>query len=105
MLVSALQQAVLIKMLMFFKFSLITLQPHQRVFAKTVCCVNNTMTAIYFQSSIVVSSIPEKPGESCFEIKTSEGEHAVNGIYWLKPAGSTTLQVNSFPIDFISVED
>ena len=31
-----------------------------------------------------MGSIPELPAESCAEIKASEGENVVSGIYWLE---------------------
>ena len=34
-------------------------------------------------SPVRVGTIPEMPAESCQEIKASEGEYAVDGMYWL----------------------
>ncbi|CAH3198803.1 unnamed protein product [Porites evermanni] len=33
---------------------------------------------------VPLGSIPELPAQSCREIKASEGEHAVNGSYWIE---------------------
>ena len=36
-----------------------------------------------YLSSVRLGTIPEMPAESCQEIKASEGEYAVDGMYWL----------------------
>ena len=38
---------------------------------------------ISYFSLVRVGTIPEMPAESCQEIKASEGEYAVDGMYWL----------------------
>jgi len=34
---------------------------------------------------VPLGSIPELPGESCSEIKASEGVEAISAVYWLDP--------------------
>ena len=32
---------------------------------------------------VPLGSVPEMPADSCSEIKASEGEYALDGMYWL----------------------
>ena len=45
---------------------------------------------IFFIFPVPLGSISELPADSCAEIKTSEGEQAVSGNYWLDPLRSGT---------------
>ena len=38
--------------------------------------------------SVSLGSFPELPGDSCGEIKASEGGQVVSGSYWLDPTRS-----------------
>lgn len=40
-------------------------------------------TCIYFSFPVPLGSITELPGDTCAEIKASEGGQAVSGTYWL----------------------
>ncbi|XP_078382687.1 uncharacterized protein LOC144665329 isoform X1 [Oculina patagonica] len=41
-----------------------------------------------FSKRVPLGSFPELPAESCTEIKSSEGEDAVSGNYWLDPTNT-----------------
>ena len=38
---------------------------------------------ISYLSQVRIGTLPEMPAESCQEIKESEGEYAVDGMYWM----------------------
>ena len=46
------------------------------------------MKTIFLSRAAVLGYFPEHPGKSCMEIKTTEGERALSGTYWLKKHGS-----------------
>ena len=48
-------------------------------FSKIISCWHQTS----YLSQVRLGTVPEMPSESCQEIKASEGEYAVDGMYWL----------------------
>ena len=47
--------------------------------SKIISCWHQTS----YLSQVRLGTVPEMPSESCQEIKASEGEYAVDGMYWL----------------------